>query len=90
MYTPNQIIDEIRKLEALERLADECDSAWEQNPESEEAEAAFDDAYRSQWLQNEHCAQMIHEFSKNAIDMITARRMLNREYRGRILEVIGA
>lgn len=90
MYTPNQIIDSIRKLEMLEELANACDSEWEQNPESEEAEQAFDDAYRAEFQQAEICAMMIHEYSMKAIDLKTARRMISHQYRGKFLESIGA
>lgn len=90
MYTPKEILESIKALEILESLADKCDSEYERNPESEEAEKAFDNAYKAQWEQTELCAQMIHEYSMKSIDMKIARKLISKQYRGKLLESISA
>lgn len=90
MCSKKEILKAIGILEILERAADKCDSAWEKDPENKEAERAFDEAYQAQWNQNEKCAQMIHEFSGKAIDLKSARQLISKKHRQRIIEIIRA
>lgn len=62
--------------EELEAKSDAFDEAWAADPESEELEAAWDEAYRVMWNKGEELAAAISGFTAGAIDVRLARRML--------------
>lgn len=76
---------ELEKLENLERIANEKEIEYDENPESEEAEQAFDSAYSAEWWQADKVAKMIHK--STGIQERTARRML-REKREKLKELL--
>lgn len=43
------LLEKIKKLEQLEKVADEAESRWTEQPESEELENAFDEAYKAEF-----------------------------------------
>lgn len=88
MYTPEDIINSISKLEVLESAANDCETVYEQNPESEQAESNFDKAYKAEWNQREKCARMIVEFSNSVIDFKTALQLIKPNYRSRLMNAI--
>ena len=90
MYTVTDIISAIAKLESLEAVSNACDEAWERNPESSAAEAAFDEAYKAEWVQREACIVMIAEFTNHAIDTRTAGQLIKPDYRARLINAIHA
>lgn len=59
-----------------EMAYDEIDELLESDPENEDLEAAWDEAYRASFEAGEKLAESIGEFSMGAIDLSTARRML--------------
>ena len=66
----------IKKYEAARTASDEAEAAWEQEPESAELEAAFDQAYSEEF---EACAVLVKEivnFTEGQVDATTARRLI--------------
>lgn len=59
-----------------ENLCDAADSAWEQDPENEELEAAFDRSYEMQHEAQNALINGIVSFTSGRIDAVTARKML--------------
>jgi DNA replication initiation complex subunit (GINS family) len=76
----------INKLEELEEAASKADEAWEQDPESEELEKAFNEAYSAEWETFNKAKNKI--VALIGIDDGTASRMIrgNREELKKILE----
>lgn len=60
----------------LEAAADAADLAWEQDPENEELEAAFDSAYEAEHEALQSLLQEIVSFTNGQINLSTARMML--------------
>lgn len=60
----------------LEAAANAADSAWEQDPENEELEAAFDSAYEAEHEALQSLLQEIVSFTNGQINFSTARMML--------------
>lgn len=87
--TVEMIIGALAKLEELDRVSDEYEQAWVDDPESEDAERNFDTAYRAQWEQQSVCAEMVSSFSKGLIDIKTAFRMCGGHFRKQLLKTLG-
>ena len=64
----------LMELERLEAIADIADAAYQNAPESEEAERAFDEAYQAEYDAFMKASTMISEFA--GIDIKTAREMV--------------
>ena len=60
----------------LEAAANAADSAWEQDPENEELEAAFDRAYEAEHEARQALIDEIVSFTSGRIDAAVARKML--------------
>lgn len=60
----------------LEAAADAADLAWEQDPEDENLEAAFDRAYEAQHEALQSLVKEIVSFTNGQINFSTARMML--------------
>lgn len=69
-----------KKYEIAIMLSDAADKAWENDPENEQAEINFDAAYKKEWDARRELAKAIKEFTKGAIDQITAERMTISKY----------
>ena len=70
----------LKRLEEAEQRANEADKAWEQDPNNEELEKAFDEAYKAQHEASENLAIEIYRQTYGDINIITARTMI-RKYR---------
>jgi hypothetical protein len=76
----------IIKLEAAEEKASEADKAWEKDPESQEKEKAFDEAYKAEWAAFKAAKNEIIKLT--GIDDHTASAMI-RGHRDEIKKMIG-
>lgn len=85
MEFKDELKRELEKLEELEQIANEKEIEYDENPESEEAERAFDSAYSAEWWQADKVAKMIYRVT--GIQERTARRML-REKREKLKEIL--
>ena len=70
----NTIKKSLEELERLEAVADVADEAYQNNPESEEVENAFDEAYQAEYNAFIIVSNQIAEFA--GIDAKTARAMV--------------
>ena len=66
----------LKRLEAAEKKANEADAAFEANPESEELEKAFDEAYKEEFEAFEALADEIVKASNGQIEKATAATMI--------------
>ena len=72
----------LKRLEELEIAADKADALYEQNPEDEAAERAFDEAYNAEWEAFNELAEMIVK-SVPGVDTSTANIMI-RQHRDQL------
>lgn len=77
----------LNKLKEAEIMADKADAAWEADPENEELEKAFDNAYKKQWIAFEELVNKIVEMTSGEIDKKTAAAMV-REKRNELESII--
>ena len=66
----------LNKLKEAEKMADEADAAWEADPENEELEKAFDEAYKKQFVAFENLVNEIVKKTDGIIDKKTAATMV--------------
>ena len=64
------------KWEELNKIANAADEAWALEPENEDLEQAFDDAYEAEWTAFNELLNAIVEFTNGQIDKYTASKML--------------
>lgn len=69
----------LEALKAAEEKASRIDKAWEADPENEELEAAFDEAYIAEYKALEAVANEIVKFTSGKIDFNTAKRMIYKK-----------
>lgn len=62
--------------EELNKIANAADEAWALEPENEDLEKAFDDAYEAEWNVFNELLNAIVEFTNGQIDKYTASKML--------------
>lgn len=62
--------------EKLNNIANAADEAWALEPENEDLEKAFDDAYEAEWNVFNELLNAIVEFTNGQIDKYTASKML--------------
>lgn len=76
----------LKRLEEAEQRANEADAAWGQDPQNEELEKAFDEAYKAQWEAFNDLAKEIQK--QTGIDEQTARLMTTTKYRAELKAII--
>lgn len=69
--------DLLRELEEAERIANEIDELWENNPDSEEIEREWLKAYKTKHEAFECLVSAVVEISNGRIDEKTARAIIN-------------
>ena len=72
-----------------EKRSDMLDEAWAEDPENEEIEAEWDEAYADYWNSFNAVAAEIERMSRKAIDKVTAAKLIS-ERRERMGELIAA
>lgn len=71
----------MESLRIAEENASKADAAWDENPDSEELERAFDIAYEEEFKAFEELAKAIDSVTAGKIDSITARTMIRKKRR---------
>lgn len=66
----------LKRLAAAEKAADEADRAYNEAPESKEAEEAFDKAYDEEFKLYIEAAEGIVKFTNGKINFETAKAMI--------------
>ena len=73
--------------ENLNAIANAADDAWALDPENEDLEKAFDDAYEAEWKVFNELLNAIVELTNGKIDKFTANKML-RSKRNEVKQLI--
>ena len=77
----------LKKLEAAEQRANEADTAYEAEPENEEKEKAFDEAYKAEFEAFNELSNEIVKLTNGQIDKATAGTLI-RSKRNELKELI--
>lgn len=83
-----ELLKKLKKLEEAEKRANAADQAWENEPENEALEAAFDEAYNEEHTAFTELANEIVKMTNNKIDFATAS-LLIRSKRNELTNLIG-
>lgn len=80
----------LKQLEDAERKANELDELMEENPDNEEIEKAFDEAYKKEWEVFNKLIDEVVKFTEGKIDRKQAYNMiqLKRSELKSIIEMI--
>ncbi len=76
-----------KRWENLNAIANAADDAWALDPENEDLEKAFDDAYEAEWKVFNELLNAIVELTNGKIDKFTANKML-RSKRNEVKQLI--
>ena len=66
----------LKKLEDAEKKANELDKLMEENPDNEEIEKAFDEAYKKEWEVFNKLIDEVVKFTEGKIDRKQAYNMI--------------
>lgn len=86
--TARNLLNMIDQLEALEALTKAVEAAWDENPESEELEAAFDASYQAEYAKFIELANALREYTSCKLTRNEARRLVSDVERRRAVRVI--
>lgn len=81
------LLEKIKKLEQLEKIADEAEARYADQPESEEIEKAFDEAYKAEFGAYISAAKYIEYITSGNIDFMTAKKMMQTK-RAELLQLL--
>lgn len=81
------LLEKIKKLEQLEKIADEAEKRYTEAPENEELEKAFDEAYKEEFAAYINAAKYIEYISGGNIDFLAAKKMVQTK-RAEILNLL--
>ena len=81
------LLEKIKKLEQLEKIADESEARYADQPESEELENAFDEAYKAEFDAYINAAKYIEHMTGGAVDFMTAKKLIQTK-RAELLQLL--
>jgi hypothetical protein len=81
------LLEKIKKLEQLEKVADEAESRWTEEPESKELENAFDKAYKAEFDAYISTAKYIEYMTGGAVNFMTAKKLIQTK-RAELLQIL--
>lgn len=70
------LLEKIKKLEQLEKIADEAETRYAEQPENTEFENAFDEAYKEEFDAYISAAKYIEYMTGGEINFMTAKKMI--------------
>lgn len=70
------LLEKIKKLERLEKIADEAENRWTAEPENTEFENAFGEAYKEEFDAYISAAKYIEYMTGGEINFMTAKKMI--------------
>lgn len=82
------LLEKIKKLEHLEKIADEAETRYTEEPENTELESAFDKAYKAEFDKYIECANYIVNCTGGKVSFNRAKYLINvkREELKRLVE----
>lgn len=81
------LLEKIKKLEQLEKIADEAERRYTEAPENEEFENAFDKAYKEEFDAYISAAKYIDYMTGGEINFATAKKMIQTK-RAELLQLL--
>lgn len=81
------LLEKIKKLEQLEKAADEAESRWTKQPENEELENAFDEAYKAEFNAYISAAKYIEYMTGGKVDFMKAKELIQTK-RAELLQLL--
>nr|DAG33534.1 MAG TPA: hypothetical protein [Caudoviricetes sp.] len=70
------LLEKIKKLEQLEKAADEAESRWIAEPENTEFESSFDEAYKAEFDAYISAAKYIEYMTGGKVDFMKAKELI--------------
>lgn len=70
-----KMLNELKRLEKFEEIANHAEADYDREPENEEYEKAFDEAYKNEYASFMAVSTMLANYS--GVDIATARAMVN-------------
>ena len=70
----SNVRESLKRLSELELIANELDSRWQEDPENEELENAFDQAYEKEYRLHDEVCKMVVELI--GVDYKVAKQMI--------------
>ncbi|DAB25392.1 TPA: hypothetical protein CPT81_00020 [Candidatus Gastranaerophilales bacterium HUM_20] len=81
------LFEKIKKLEQLEKVADEAEARYTEQPESEELGNAFDEAYKAEFDAYISTAKYIEYMTGGAVNFMTAKKLIQTK-RAELLQLL--
>lgn len=70
------LLEKLKKLEQLEKVADEAEARYTEEPENAELEIAFDEAYKAEFDAYINAARYIEYITGGAVDFMKAKELI--------------
>lgn len=81
------LLEKIKKLEQLEKAADEAEARYTKEPENAELENAFDEAYKAEFDAYIDAARYIEHMTGGAVDFMKAKELIQTK-RAELLQLL--
>lgn len=81
------LLEKIKRLEQLEKIADEAEARYTEQPESKELESAFDEVYKAEFDAYISAAKYIEYMTGGAIDFMKAKELIQAK-RAELLQLL--
>lgn len=81
------LLEKIKKLEQLEKIAGEAEARYVEQPENAELESTFDEAYKAEFNAYIDAAKYIEYLTSGNIDFMTAKKMIQTK-RAELLQLL--
>lgn len=81
------LLEKIKKLETAGKVADEAEARYTEQPESEELENAFDEAYKAEFDAYISAAKYIEYMTGGAVNFMTAKKLIQTK-RAELLQLL--
>lgn len=81
------LLEKIKKLEQLEKVADEAEARYTEEPENTELENAFDEAYKAEFDEYISAAKYIEYMTGGKVDFMRAKELIQTK-RAELLQLL--
>jgi hypothetical protein len=81
------LLEKIKKLEQLEKVADEAEARYTEEPENAELEKAFGEAYKAEFDAYISTAKYIEYMTNGNVDFMTAKKLIQTK-RAELLQLL--
>lgn len=81
------LLEKIKKLEQLEKAADEAEARYTEEPENTELESAFDEAYKAEFDAYISAAKYIEYMTGGKVEFMKAKELIQTK-RAELLQLL--